>query len=81
MCFNRAWKIGFEARDKTFMLSHHVTGAEAKETWSSRNNIRNQYTSAVMRAKHRYSASVLDFDTTSCFLADQDIRLGLIKTP
>ena len=81
MCFDRAWEIGLEARAKALILSHHTTGAEARETCNSRNNILSQYTLAVTRAKHLYSASVLDFDTTGCFLADQDMRLDPTKTP
>jgi hypothetical protein len=81
MCFDRAWKIGLKARAKALMLSHHTTGVEARETCNSCNNILSQYTSVVTKAKHRYSASVLDFDTTGYFLANQDMRLGPTKTP
>jgi hypothetical protein len=56
------------------MLSHHKTGGMERLTPSSLNNIRIQNNSVVVMERERYSASVLDLETTACFLALQDIR-------
>jgi hypothetical protein len=49
-------------------------GAKNRGICSSLNNILIQNNSAVVTAKDRYSASVLDRDTTGVFLALQDTK-------
>jgi hypothetical protein len=74
MCLVRAWKIGFEAKAIALLLSHHRSGIEESEIPISLNNTQIQNNSAVVSAKARYSASVLERETIACFLALQDTR-------
>jgi hypothetical protein len=81
ICLVLAWKIGFEARARALELSHQITGGEGREIYNSLRSMHSQKSSAVVRERDLYSASVLDLDTMCCFLANREIRLGPRKTP
>jgi hypothetical protein len=49
--------------------------------WSSLSNMKSQNTSAIVRERDMYSASVLDLKTTCCFLANKEIKFGPRKIP
>jgi hypothetical protein len=59
---------------RELMLSHHNTGGELSGRQRSLKNICSQNNSIVLRAMDLYSASVLDRDTTACFLAFQETK-------
>ena len=70
MCFVRAWNTGFEAIARVEMLSHQRIGAFGIKTPRSLSKVWSQQTIAEARAKARYSDSVEDRDTVSCFFVD-----------
>jgi hypothetical protein len=45
------------------------------------NSLNNMQSQAVVRHMERYSASVLERETTLCFLADQEMRFEPRKMP
>jgi hypothetical protein len=55
-------------------LSHQRKGAEGRNTLSSLKSIRSQNISIVVIARDLYLASMLDLETTYCFLVDQEMR-------
>jgi hypothetical protein len=75
MCFMRPWNIGFEDRYLAPMLSHHRRATNGHGTLSSFKNVWSHIISAVALTIDLYSASVLDLETGSCFLAHHEIRL------
>jgi hypothetical protein len=65
---------GLEARARALMLSHQTTRAVRRGMCSSQKSIWSQNNSIVTMARERYLASVLERDTTFCFLALHDKR-------
>jgi hypothetical protein len=81
MCLVLAWNTGFEAKASAPELSHQRVGGDKRGSCNSQNNVLIQYISAVVRHIERYSASVLERETTCCFLADHEMRLEPRKIP
>ena len=75
-----AWNTGLVARDNAPRLLHRSVGGQGRGIRRSLSSIRSQYNSAVTIAMDRYSDSILDRDTTSCFFALQEIKQGPRKT-
>lgn len=61
-------------------LSHEIIGTLDREIPSSHNNCLSQITSMKAWVRVRYSDSVLDHDTTICFLDDQETSIFPRKT-
>ena len=80
MCLVLSWKTGLDAICKAVWLSQMSFICSSFPNLNSRRRCFIHMSSHVIRAIARYSASVLDLTTTSCFLLFQDIRLPLIKT-
>ena len=79
-CLVRAWNTGLVARDNAPRLLHRSIGGQGRGIRRSLSSIRSQYNSAVTIAMDQYSDSILDWDTTSCFFALQEIKQGPRKT-
>lgn len=62
------------------MLSHQIKGVYGRKTWRSCSNFWIQYISATVFTKERYSNFVLDRAPVGCFLAPQEMTLGLRYT-
>jgi hypothetical protein len=75
MCFIQAWKMGLEAIAKAETLSHHKIGGSEMKMPRSWGKTRSQHTLTEAKARARYSASVDEQDTVSCFFADQVMGL------
>jgi hypothetical protein len=79
--FSTCMEHRLEAKARAPELSHHKVGGDKRGRWSSLSSMRIQYISVIVRHMERYSASILERDTTFCFLADQEIRLEPRKMP
>jgi hypothetical protein len=75
------WNTGLEARAKAFMLSHHNIGADMRGMQSSLKSICSQNNSVVASTIEWYVASIIDRETTACFLALQETKQLLRYTP
>jgi len=65
--FFRARNTEFDTKVITPILSHQKVSVDAIQIPNSLNSMRIQYNSAVSRAIKWYSASILEWDTTSVF--------------
>ena len=72
----KLWRTGFEASALALKLSHHNMGFLGSGSLSSASNERIQAISAARSARALYSDSVLDLDTTFCFLDDQETSVS-----
>ena len=75
ICFVLAWKTGLDAIARAETLSHHKIGASTRKTPSSLSKVWSQHNSAEAKARARYSDTILERETVSCFLADHVIGL------
>jgi len=75
ICLVRAWNTGLADRYFAPRLSHHKHAAKGCGIPNSSSNFCTHITSTVALAKDLYSASVLDLETVSYFLAHHDTRL------
>src|SRR4051812_46532165 len=74
MCLVRLRKTGLDAMAMALLLSQCIGIGVLMEIPISERKSHNQWISKVVSAIARYSASVLDRETTSCLLLRQNIR-------
>ena len=74
ICFVRARYTGLATSETTPWLSHQITDENLSSTPNSLSKEYIQVNSATTSANARYFDSVLDRDTTLCFLELQDTR-------
>jgi len=75
MCLVRAWRSRLWAKATELWLSQKIREV-SKVMWSSLRRDSSQRISEVTWARLRYSSSVVDLATKSCFLAHHETKLG-----
>jgi len=76
MCLVRSWKTGLQAIWMADLLSQYKVAGWMKGTWKSCRRYVSHWSSHVVDAKARYSASEELFETVGCFFEHQEMSDG-----